>query len=310
MEPRSHEEHIRHTFDAFCKKALRNEARDYLDELARRRSREISFSELPVEVMEQLSVCDDYFAEDRTFDVLGYIVQIASDELAEAITSLPAEKRNIIANEPKVSFRDGHYYVFDGQHTIVARKHMNGNNDLPILCKVYYGMTEADEALLFAMQTGYSAALTPSARLRANLRGEDKASGEFYEATEDVGFHVGFERGGGVGRIICINTAFAEFKRVGAEIYKEALTLLLEAWGGDPDSLRAEIIQGIVHFVELYHGEYDRERLIYSLRSYEPKFIYAAGKAEKELRGVKRYVNLFYRIYNGRRRHSTLPMKF
>lgn len=66
MEPRSHEEHIRHTFDAFCKKVLRNEARDYLDELARRRSREISFSELPVEVMEQLSVCDDYFAEDRT----------------------------------------------------------------------------------------------------------------------------------------------------------------------------------------------------------------------------------------------------
>lgn len=201
-------------------------------------------------------------------------------------------------------------FVFRKQHVIVARKHMNGNNDLPILCKVYYGMTEAEEALLFAMQTGYSAALTPSAKLRANLHGEDKASGEFYEATEDAGFHVGFERGGGVGRIICINTAFAEFKRVGAEIYKEALTLLLEAWGGDPDSLRAEIIQGIVHFVELYHGEYDRERLIYSLRAYEPKFIYAAGKAEKELRGVKRYVNIFYRIYNGRRKHDVLPMKF
>ena len=187
---------------------------------------------------------------------------------------------------------------------------MNGNNDLPILCKVYYGMTEAEEALLFAMQTGDSAALTPSARLRANLRGEDKASGEFYETTEEAGLHVGFERGGGVGRILCINTAFAEFRRVGAEVYKEALTILLEAWGGDPDSLRAEVIQGIVHFVELYHGEYDRERLIYSLHAYEPKFIYAAGKAEKELRGVKRYVNLFYRIYNGRRKHSTLPMKF
>ena len=45
---------------------------------------------------------------------------------------------------------------------------------------------------------------------------------------------MGFERGGGVGRIICINTAFAEFKRVGAEIYKEALTLLLEAWAAIP----------------------------------------------------------------------------
>ena len=92
----SHEEHIRHAVDAFCKKVRRNEARDYFDELARRRRREISFSELPVEVMEQLSFCDDYFAEDRTFDILGYIVQITSDELAEAIASLPAEKRNII----------------------------------------------------------------------------------------------------------------------------------------------------------------------------------------------------------------------
>lgn len=96
MEPHSHEEHIRHTFDAFCKKVLRNEARDYLDELARQRNREISFSDLPVEVMEQLSVCDDYFANDRTFDVLGNTVQIASDELAEAIAALPAQKRDII----------------------------------------------------------------------------------------------------------------------------------------------------------------------------------------------------------------------
>ena len=215
-----------------------------------------------------------------------------------------------IANEPKVSFRDGHYYVFDGQHTIVARRHMNGNNDLPILCKVYYGMTEAEEALLFAMQTGCSAALTPSAKLRANLRGEDKASGEFYAATEEAGLHVGFERGGGTGRILCINTAFAEFKRVGAEVYKEALTLLLEAWGGDPESLRAEVLLGFIHFVELYLDEYVCNRLVYGLRAYEPKFIYAAGKAEKELRGVKRYVNLFYRIYTGRRRHEILPMKF
>ena len=107
MEPRSHEEHIRHTFDVFCKKVLRNEARDYLDELARRRSREISFSELPVEVMEQLSVCDDYFADDRTFDVLGNTVQIASDELAEAIAALPKQKRDIILLSYFLDMPDG-----------------------------------------------------------------------------------------------------------------------------------------------------------------------------------------------------------
>lgn len=92
---------------AFCKKVLRNEARDYLDELARQRNREISFSDLPVEVMEQLSVCDDYFADDRTFDVLGNTVQIASDELAEAIAALPKQKRDIILLSYFLDMPDG-----------------------------------------------------------------------------------------------------------------------------------------------------------------------------------------------------------
>ena len=63
-------------------------------------------------------------------------------------------------------------------------------------------------------------------------------------------------------------------------------------------------------FIDALDGKLKANRLVYSLRAYEPKFIYAAGKAEKELRGVKRYVNIFYRIYNGRRRHEILPMKF
>ena len=96
MKPHSHEEHIRHTFDAFCKKVLRNEARDYLDEVARRRNREIPFSDLPVEAMEQLAVCDSYFTEDKTFCVLNYSIYIDRDELAEAIAHLPDEKRDII----------------------------------------------------------------------------------------------------------------------------------------------------------------------------------------------------------------------
>lgn len=96
MKPHSHEEHIQHSFDAFCKKVLRNEARDYLDELARRRNREISFSDLPVEVMEQFSTCDLYFVEDKTFGVLDYAVYIENDELAKAIAALPPDKRDVI----------------------------------------------------------------------------------------------------------------------------------------------------------------------------------------------------------------------
>lgn len=96
MKSRSHEEDVRHAFDAYCKKVLRNEARDYLDELERRRSREISLSELPVEVMERMSTYDRYFQEDNAFCILGCTVFVDDTELAEAIAALPRDKQDII----------------------------------------------------------------------------------------------------------------------------------------------------------------------------------------------------------------------
>lgn len=36
-----------------------------------------------------------------------------------------------LANEPKVSYRDGKYYVFDGQHTIGARVLVSGDKIFP-----------------------------------------------------------------------------------------------------------------------------------------------------------------------------------
>ncbi len=50
---------------------------------------------------------------------------------------IAADFNEYIANEPKVSFRNGRYYVVDGQHTIEGRILRNGGKDLPILCKVY-----------------------------------------------------------------------------------------------------------------------------------------------------------------------------
>ena len=50
-----------------------------------------------------------------------------------------------VANEPKISFRDVHYYVMDGQNAIAARKFLNGGDDLQIRCKVYFNITKQEE---------------------------------------------------------------------------------------------------------------------------------------------------------------------
>ena len=95
MKPQSHDD-VSCIFDAFCKKVLRNEARDYLDEMKLRNSREIPFSALPVEAMEQLSSYDRYFTEERTFRNLGCTVYVDDADLAEAIAALPKDKQDVI----------------------------------------------------------------------------------------------------------------------------------------------------------------------------------------------------------------------
>ena len=105
----------------------------------------------------------------------------------EQITKISLNFDERIANEPKVSYRDGRYFVFDGQHPIAARVHRNGGRPLPILCKVYFGMTEKEEALLFAQQTGFSRDLGAGPELRAKAFGEDQVALKFIEATEEPG---------------------------------------------------------------------------------------------------------------------------
>lgn len=216
-----------------------------------------------------------------------------------------------IANEPKVSYRDGRYFVFDGQHTVAARVMLNGGKDLPIRCKVYYGMTEKEEALLFAQQTGISAPLSAGARIRAEIFGDDPIAAAFFEANEAIGLQLDYDHARGLDRIGCIKTAFNAYKRIGEERYKEAMTILKTAWDGEPDSFRTENVLAITYFVDLYHDQYCPQRLVSQLHRSDPLTIYREGRAMGvNLSGYKKYLFQLLCIYNGNSKKYSLPMKF
>jgi len=216
-----------------------------------------------------------------------------------------------IANEPKVSYRDGRYFVFDGQHTIAARKLRNGGEDLPIKCKVYFGMTEQDEAVLFAQQFGVSAPLAAGARLRALIFGGDPLAIAFMEANKDIEIQLDYDQERGLNRIGCIQTAFDAYMKIGEERYKEAMNILITARIGEPDSFRAENVLGITRFVDLYHDEFCPHRLVNQLRRVDPLTIYREGRATGiNLAGYKKYLFQVYRIYNGTSKKHTLPLQF
>ena len=168
---------------------------------------------------------------------------------------IAAHFNEYVANEPKVSFRNGQFIVTDGQHTIEGRILRNGGKDLPILCKVYTGMTVEQEALLFAEQNGFSAPLTAGIKLRAKVVGGDAISKAFLAATNRVGLSLNYDSQQLTDyRIGCVGTAFRLYKQMGEPLYCETMRLIVAAWEGKPDSFRASVLKGMMHFVELYHA--------------------------------------------------------
>ena len=129
--------------------------------------------------------------------------------------------------------------------------------------------------------------------------------------SELAGVHLSFEEGRGKQRISCIATAYHEFIRLGPELYIESLDVLLNAWDGEPDSMSSANLLGICRFVELYHSEYSKSRLIAKLRQVDAFTIFRLARtAGVSLPGKTKYLQQVYTIYNGGSRRAALPLKF
>lgn len=215
-----------------------------------------------------------------------------------------------VANEPKVSYRDGHYYVFDGQHTVAARVMRNGGRHLRIRCKVYRNLTPEQEALLFATQTGFAAKPTPGNVLRAKLFAKEEEALAFCDATENCGFVLDKSGERSDDHISCINTTLKMFRKLTSRQYAEALTILREAWDGQADSLLNEVIVAICEFVRVYDGLYNRYTLVDALRRYEPRAISRYVQSDFDHPGYRKYVAPIFEIYNKNCGPRKLVMKF
>jgi len=114
MNPQKHEEHIQHTFDSYCKKILKYTMFDYYRAIKRRSKREVVFSDMSVHEMAELSVTDEYFADEFVFNVLGENISIANAELAQALSVLSSDMRDIVI-----------MYFFFGMNDREIAEHLN-----------------------------------------------------------------------------------------------------------------------------------------------------------------------------------------
>lgn len=232
------------------------------------------------------------------------------DEEQAKIRRIVAQWDERIANEPKVSERDGKFYVFDGQHTVIARESRNNGQSVNILCKVYNNLTANDEAILFAKQTGASSKPKSGEQLRAYVFAGDKDAIAFCDATEQVGLLIDITGTRYDGHLACISTARRIYDRIGEDFYKESMQIIVDAWKGSADSLRNEIIKAVSEFVRLYHGQYDRKQLIHNLKAVKPIKIRNNIIVDLDRPDNKKYVYQIWKLYNGNEQKHTLKMIF
>ena len=90
-------------FNAYCKRALRNELIDASREHKRRQRREVNFSDLSPHEEKQLYTVDRYFVNENEEVFCVGSLKITAKLLADALHSLPDEKRQSVLL----------YYFFD-----------------------------------------------------------------------------------------------------------------------------------------------------------------------------------------------------
>ena len=219
-----------------------------------------------------------------------------------------------LVNAPKVSFRDGKYYVFDGQHTVVLEKTVRGKGkDVTLFCKVFSGLTRLDEMELFIEQNGDDSRVATAAKLKARYNfGDPDVTGMVNDA-QLAGVLVDFTKHPAYNKCVAHSTVMKTFLRFVKEdkryLYREMLSTIRRAWDGSPESFSAEILRGMTAFFLTYHGQFKTESLVKSLRKVPPVAIIREGKSAVVTSGDASYARAILNVYNRNRSTNRLEDK-
>lgn len=202
-----------------------------------------------------------------------------------------------LVNAVKVSFRDGKFWVFDGQHTIAALKSKYKGMDCQVDCKVFYGLTRLDEMELFIAQNGAATSVGMREKFRAMNNNGDPKIREMVKLCTKAGLVADFEKGQADNRIIATKSLYAAYESLDADDFVDMLKIIKEAWNGSPQSLVGDIIGGMSIFYSTYKGDFKRKMLVDKLKKKSPIEIVRDGKVS-HASGPKRFARVILGIYN------------
>lgn len=212
-----------------------------------------------------------------------------------------------LVNLPKVSYREdtGEYYVFDGQHTLAAwRKH---ENDAHIECKVFYGLTYDEEVELFCQQNGQSKSVSKVQKAKGKYNRGDTKERDIIDAAAEAGVLIDYKQNI-AGKNVCKAYVNCEksYEKLGRRKYSEALSVLKQAWDGDPEGLECGFIAGITEIYDVNFGQFEKDVLIKALSKTPPAVFKRNQKLHDGLPMGARYAIEFRIEYNKLKRRGKI----
>ncbi len=223
------------------------------------------------------------------------------------VEKLIREWNNAVLDPLVVSFRDGRFYLVDGQHRVSAMRKMNGGNDLMVMCKIHRGLTYEDEADLCYRLDQSKTRLTLAQSTRAlNESGKNVELQDIHRLIERNGFTwIHGKKYARPHEIIATQTVINAYRLLGSTDFSRMLDLLNKVWHGDPYSLSGAFISGMALFLKTYRAELKDHIFIRRMSGVAPEDIIRDGKQDfttgkRTLRYARAILNKYNRMQSGR----------
>lgn len=200
----------------------------------------------------------------------------------------------------EVSYRDGQYWVFDGQHRLAAYIAM-GITMIP--CQIHFGLTYEQEAMLFARQQDNVGAVRTMHKWNALCEAKDEATVRMKEIAIKHGYTI--VQGGAMNRrIMAVKELQTIVRDIGFDGLDDTLYITRACWNGNKYSTSVEILSGLRLFFK-YHKkdlQYNRSRLEDTLKLVDPSVLIQKASAKDGANVGVRVAKAIEDVYNKKAR--------
>ena len=213
-----------------------------------------------------------------------------------------------------VSFRDGRYYVIDGQHRLAALRKMNDGRDVFVECLVYDDLTYEQEADLYYELSKADRPLSSAEATKALIESQsDPEVTEINRMIESAGFRWLMEnQRAGEHEIGATRAVISAYRLLGREAFARMFSLLELTWHGAPQSLTAMMLSGMALFLKTYEMELDDKAFAQHMEMVEPSAILRRASTDFSTnKNALRCAKIIWDKYNsGRHGKKKLTYRF